>query len=135
VPAVVELRGPRAGMIGHGGGLLQRAAVLEICCDARGPETMIADLGLYASRCGASTDHRMGVGLGQGSAGELARAAADGPKQWPFCIGRDAGAVEILVKRLLQVVMAGHGVIFAALFMKPHPQPAILRENVLDLHP
>ena len=66
---VVELRRTSAGMIGHGGGLLQRAAVLEICRDARGPEAVIADLGLDPGRLGAPANHLVGVGLGAGNCG------------------------------------------------------------------
>jgi len=72
-PAVVELGGAGAGMVGHRCGLLQRAAVLEIGRDARRPETVVADLGLDAGRRGSPADHRMGVGLGQGSAGDHRR--------------------------------------------------------------
>jgi len=37
---------------------------------------VIADLGLEAGRCGAARNHRVGVGLGQGRACELAGAAS-----------------------------------------------------------
>jgi len=64
-----------------GRGLLERATVLQICGNARGSEAMVANLRLDAGRRGAPPDHGVGVGLGQGSAGEFARAAADGSKQ------------------------------------------------------
>jgi hypothetical protein len=44
---------------------------------------VIADLRLDAGRLGAPSNHQVGVGLGQGTAGELASAAADGAKERP----------------------------------------------------
>ena len=70
-------------MVGHGRGLLQRAAVLQISRYAVGSIAVIADLRLDAGRLGAPSNHQVGVGLGQGTAGELASAAADGAKERP----------------------------------------------------
>jgi len=94
-PPVVELRGARAGVVGHGSGLLQRAAVLEVRRNAGGPETVVADLGLDAGRRSPPANHRVGVGLGQGSAGEFACAAADGPEQRVLRTVLDPVAFEI----------------------------------------
>jgi len=33
-----------------------------------------------------------------------------------------------------EIVLAGHGVALAALFVESHPQPIILNEDVRDLH-
>jgi hypothetical protein len=43
---------------------------------------VIADQGLDAGGRGATADHRVRIGLGQGRAGERARHAADGWKQF-----------------------------------------------------
>ena len=91
-PPVIELGRPGAGMVGHGRGLLQRAAVLEIGRDAGGAKAVIADLGLDPGRRRAPANHRVGVGLGQGSAGELAGAAADGAEERPLGIVRKSRA-------------------------------------------
>ena len=57
-------------MIGHRSGLFQRAAVLEIGGDAGGAEGVVADLRLDPGGAGAAADHLIGIGLGQGRAGE-----------------------------------------------------------------
>src|SRR5580693_8606988 len=62
-PAIIELRSARRGVVRHRGGLLERAAVLEIGRDARRPETVVAELGDDASRRRAPADHRIGVRL------------------------------------------------------------------------
>jgi hypothetical protein len=77
-PAIVELRGPRAGVVGDGRSLLERAAVVEIRRNAGRTEAVIADAGLDAGCLVAAADHGVRIGLGPGSAGELPRAAADG---------------------------------------------------------
>src|ERR1017187_7372142 len=125
-PPVIELRRPGAGMVGHGRGLLQRPAVLEIGRDAGRPETVVADLGLDPGRLGAPANHLVGVGLGQGTAGELARAAADGAKERPLEVCRKPDPVQIGREDLFKVVVAGHGVILATLLMEPYPEPSVL---------
>jgi hypothetical protein len=40
--------------------------LLQIRCDARRPEGVIADQGIYAGVSGAPADHGVGVGLGRG---------------------------------------------------------------------
>jgi len=80
VPAVVELRRTRAGVVGHPRRLLQRAAVFQIRRDAGRPETVIAELGGDAGRRRPPPDHRVGVGLGQGRSRQQPSATADGAK-------------------------------------------------------
>jgi len=98
------------------------------------PETVVAELGLDPGRLGTPGNHLVGVGLGQGTAGELARAAADSAKQRPLWVVRKPGALHIGREGLLKVVMAGHGVILATLLMEPHAEPSVLSEHVLDFH-
>ena len=45
-----------------------------------------------------------------------------------------AAAIDVGVEKGLEVVVAGHLVALAALFVKPHPQPPVLNVGVLDLH-
>ena len=54
VAATIELRRAGAGVVRHGGGLLQRAAVPGIGRDPRRPETVVADLDDDAGRRRAS---------------------------------------------------------------------------------
>jgi hypothetical protein len=69
-PPVIELRGARAGMVRHAGRLLERAAVFQVGGDPGRAEAVIADLCANAGRGGAPSDHEVGVGLGQGGAGD-----------------------------------------------------------------
>ncbi len=121
-------------MIGHRRGFFERAAILQISRYPRRPKRMIADLRGDPSGVSAAADHLVGVGLGQGRFGELVRASADRAEQWPLRIGRQASDVDIGVQIGLKIVMAGHGVALATLFVQQHPQAAVLHENVLDLH-
>ena len=81
-------------MISHGRGVFERAAILEVGGDPGRPEAVVADLGLDPGHCGAPTDHRIGVGLGQGGAGQLPRPV-DRAKQGLLAVVGDAGAVQV----------------------------------------
>lgn len=76
----------------------------------------------------------MSIGLRQCGAGELSRAAADRPKKRPFGIAGESGTVDVCGQCLVEIVMAGHSVILAALLMQPYPEPSVLGKHVLDLH-
>jgi len=64
----------------------------------------------------------------------VSRAVPDGPELRPFAILHDAGLLQVGGQVILQAVMAGYSVRFAALLAQPHPQAAVLHEHVLDLH-
>jgi len=76
--AVVKPRRARRGMVRHLRGLFERTAVLQISGDARGAKDVVANSRGDASGFGATLNHRIGVSLGQGVAGELAGRAAIG---------------------------------------------------------
>jgi hypothetical protein len=133
-PAIVKLRGTRAGVIGHGRGLLERAAVLEIRCDTRGAKAVVADQSLDAGRRGPAANHCVRIGLGQGSTGELAGAAADSAEERGLRIAGQVRACDVGLEDLLERVMTRHRMVLAALFMQPHPQAAVLGVDILDLH-
>ena len=95
---VVKLRRACRGMVRHLRGALQLAAVLQVGGDARGAKGMVADARGDASGLGAPLNHRIGVGLGQGVAGELAGRAAVGLKQQRLRLGRQPRAVDIFVQ-------------------------------------
>jgi hypothetical protein len=61
-------------------------------------------------------------------------AAPDRPEQWAFRILADAGAIQTRVQVRVKRVMARHLVTLAALFAQPHPQPPVLRVDVVDAH-
>lgn len=79
--AVVKLRRARRGMVRHGSGLFERPAVLQIGGDAGRAEAVIPDFCRNTGGYRASPDHRIGIGLGQGGQGKLARASAYRAKQ------------------------------------------------------
>ena len=68
-------------MVRHLRGAFQRAAVFQISSDARGAKSVVADPRGDPGGFGAPLNHRIGVGLGQGGAGELAGRAAVALKQ------------------------------------------------------
>ena len=108
-------------MVRHGGGLFERAAVLEIGRDPGRPERVVADLRLDVGRRRAAADHGVGIGLGQRRRRQRVRAAADCPKQRPLRIGHEPAAVDVGVKVGFEIVVAGHFVALAALLVQAHP--------------
>ena len=70
--AVVKLRRARRGMVRHLRGAFERPAVFEVSRDAGRPERVVADARKDISGFGAPLDHRVGVRLWEGSAGQLA---------------------------------------------------------------
>ena len=52
-----------------------------------------------------------------------------------FEISGDAGGLDIGAEIGSKVVVARHGVRLAALLAQPHPDSAVLRVHILDLHP
>ena len=52
----------------------------------------------------------------------------------PLGIVTQAATVEIGNKVFFEVVVAGHLVPLAALLAQPHPEPAVLRADILDRH-
>jgi hypothetical protein len=101
-------------MIGHAGGLLERAAILSIRRDTGGPKAVVADSGRDTSGLGAPLDHAVGLRLREGRLRELFGAAADGAEQRPLGIVADAGLVDVGREVGFEVVVAGHGVGLAA---------------------
>jgi hypothetical protein len=79
--AVVKLRRARRGVVRHGSGLFERPAVLQIGGDAGRAEAVIPDFRRNTGGDRAPPDHGIGIGLGQGGQGELARASAYRAKQ------------------------------------------------------
>ena len=69
----------------------------------------------------APLNHRIGVRLGQGVAGELAGRAAVGLEQQRLRLARQPRAVDIGVKVGFKIVMARHGVLLAALLVQANP--------------
>jgi len=92
-------------MVRHLRGALQRAAVLQIGGDARGTKDVVADACGDASGFRAPLNHRVGVGLGQGVAGELAGRATVGLEQQRLRFARQSRAVDMFVQVSFEVLM------------------------------
>lgn len=115
---VVELRCRCAGVVRHSSRLLERAAVLEMGGDPRGPERMIANLGVDAGSRRTAPDHRIGIGLGQGRARKPIGAVPYRAEQRPLVISADAGRIDVGVQIDLEIVVAGHGMRLAAFLLQ-----------------
>lgn len=121
-------------MVGDRGGAFQSPAVLEVGRDAGGPERVIADLGGDACRLRPPLNHGVGLGAGEGRAGEFGGPAPDRAEQRAVRVLADAGPVQVGVQVAFQVVVTGQGHRLAALLVQAHPQAAVLHEHVLDPH-
>ena len=65
-------------MVGHLRGAFKRAAVLQVSSDARGAKGVVADARHNAGGFRVPLNQRIGVGLRQGVAGEVAGRAVVG---------------------------------------------------------
>ena len=83
---VVEAVGAGALVVGHLLGDLQPTSILEVGRDPGGAKGVAADLGLDAGLAGPPANHPPYIGLEQGIAGQLPRAALDGAEQRPLAV-------------------------------------------------
>jgi hypothetical protein len=119
---VVKLCRPRRLVVGDLLGRFQLAAVLHVGGDAGRPEGVIANLRFDLRSLRPALDHPVSVLLPHRSFGELpASAARDRPKQGTVRLAADLGGGDVFIEELLQTVMAGDGVFFAAFLMELHP--------------
>lgn len=80
VPPVIELGCTGTGMICHGSGVFQRAAILQISSDPGRSEAVISHSGLNAGRGSSPADHHIGISLGEGRPREFAGSPANRPE-------------------------------------------------------
>jgi hypothetical protein len=125
--AVIELRGARAFVRGHGLGVFECAAVGQIGGDFRRSERMAADRRRDPRRNGTPADHGL---LGE----HVAPAPPAGAKQHPRPVRPDPGRLDIGVQRLGGGVVAGHGVLLAALLVQAELPTGALRTDIGDAH-
>ena len=121
-------------MIGHGGGAFERTAILQIGGDAGGPKSVAPDFSVDPSRLRTATDHGIGIGLGQGSAGHLTGPPPDRAEQRPSRIIPEPGRFDIGLQIVFQRVVAGHFMLLAAFFVQAHPEPPVLDVDIANLH-
>lgn len=125
-PPVVDLG--RAG-----GGVFQRAAVLEVGGHPGRAETVVADAGCDPGGLRAAACHGVGVGMAERRLAEVLGFAADGAEQGRSWFGH-AALFDIGHQIFFELMMAGHFVPLAALFMQAQPEPPFLHEHILALH-
>jgi hypothetical protein len=101
---IVELGGARAFVRGHGLGVFERAASLEVGSDAGCAEHVAAELDLEAGLGRAPADHAIGVDtvhrLVRQHAGLADRRAEEGG----LAVLADAGCGEILISELFELM-------------------------------
>ena len=134
--AVVEAGGAGAFVVGHLLGDFEFAAIAEVFGDAGDAEVVAADLGFDAGAGGAAADHAVDVGLGHGPACEASGGAQGGGEEpglgiWGQGRGKGRGVV---LEVGLELVVAGHLVVLAALLAEPDPGPVPLNEHVPSVH-
>lgn len=133
--AVVKLCGTGAGVVSHGGGLLQGPAVLEVGGDSGRPEAVVTGLGLDAGGGHAPADHGVGVALPERGFGQSTGAAPDSAEQRSLGVLAQIRPVKVGIKVGFEVVVTGHFVALASLLAQANPETAILGVGVLDFHP
>jgi hypothetical protein len=116
-------------MSGHLLGDFQLAAILQISRDAGGAKGVAADFGLDSGRERPPADHPPHIGLEQGIAGQLAGPAALRAEESAFPIVGNAGSGDVLLQIPVEIVVRGHLVLLAALFVEPHPAPPALHKH------
>ena len=135
---IVEPGGPGVGMVGHLARLFQRAAIFEVGSDAGTPKGMVADRRGDAGALGPAAHHGMGLTRRDSTAGQPLMATAgpggDRGKQRGFRLMAEPARIEIGVQIGLEIVVAGHLMTLAALFVEPHPEAALVDEDAFDPH-
>ena len=99
---------------------------------------MVADRRVDPRSGRAPAHHLISAGLGQGGLAELPGAAPDGAEQRRApvsgAIPRQPAAIDISVEIFVEIVVAGHFMPLAALFVQSHPQAPVLHKDVVDAH-
>lgn len=131
---VIQLRRPRRRVVGHRGGIFERAAVFQIGGDTGRAERVIADLRADAGRERPAPHHRIRVGLRQRSRAQLVRPARDCAEQRTLRLIAQARLFKVRVEVGLERVMTGHLVPLAAFFAQTDPQASLLHIDIVDPH-
>jgi hypothetical protein len=79
----------------------------------------IADARLYAGAFRPALDDAIGVLLAKGFACQAAGFSGGRTEQIAIVIAGDAGSLHILVQQVIEIMMTGNIMLFAALLMKP----------------
>jgi hypothetical protein len=95
----------------------QLAAVLQVRRDAGRAEGMIANARFDAGRFRPPADDAVGVLLEEGIGGKLPGLAAGAAEEIAVDVIGDAGRFDLVVQRLIETVMPGNVVLFAAFFV------------------
>jgi hypothetical protein len=119
---------------GHGLGVLERAAIIEISGDAGGAEGVIADCRGNAGVARTALKHAPRVGLGYRARCKNAHAPDGGARERPLAVAGEAGCLDVVLKISLEIMLAGHAVFLAAFLVQADPQTAVLPVNIRHGH-
>jgi hypothetical protein len=95
---VIEFRGARRRMVGHGLRVLERALAFEIVGNAGGTQRVIANCRFDAGLFGPPLDHTIGVRLRH--ALRCTGRAAGRAEQGPILVAGDVGRRNILIQKV-----------------------------------
>ena len=96
--------------------------VFEVGRDAGATEGVIADAGrLDHGLFRAAFDHRPGPLPVQSALAQLLGLSIDGSEEGRVLVFADPGGLDVLLKPVLQVVLAGHLMVLAAFLVQPDP--------------
>src|SRR5579883_428136 len=135
IGSVIKFGGSGTLVRGHSLGVFKGTTIVEIGSDPCGSEGVIANRRGDAGGLRAALKHAPGVGLGHTALAQHTRSSYCGPKNHSLAVVRNAGVVEVILQIALEVVVAGHGVLFTTFFVEANPEPAMLPVDVADVHP
>jgi hypothetical protein len=118
----------------HSLGVFERAAGFEIGGQACGPECVTAELDFATDLGRPAPDHAVGVDPVHRVDGQRVGFAGRRAEEGPLGVAGDAGSGDVFVEEHFQLVMHRHLVLFAALFVQPHPGSFALGVIIFDPH-
>lgn len=113
---------------------LERSAILQIDGNPGRPKAVALGRHIDFSHLHASLDHHQRLALRQRLVAERAALPITRRKEGAFWLQRQAGAVHLVEKILLERMVARHAVLLAASLVQSDPQPPLLPKNVVDPH-
>lgn len=131
VSASIRTGGAGGFVVRHLLGYFELAAVAQIFRDPGGAEAVAADFCADAGLDGPAADHAVNVRLRHGFFRELVCSPAHGAEEVAFRDLFDLRALDIGLQVVVKVMVAGHLVALAALFMEAHPCAAALHIDIL----
>jgi hypothetical protein len=108
-------------MISHLLSHFELTPIPQIFRDPRGPKAVAAYFGKNSGIKGTPANHPVNIRLGHWFFRELFGAALRSAEEITFSVLTDPGGLDVGVKIVFQVMVAGHLMAFSALFVEAHP--------------